>query len=113
MSKYSITVNSAIKKLDIAVEGTVSPAEAESFIKDYNRKISSIDTSAFEVVFNCTDLNVSAPDMLLILKGCFELYKQANYKKYTFLMKKNVVLKMQLSRLAREVGLANMEFIES
>jgi len=46
------------------------------------------------------------------LESCYRLYKESGFQRVIFEIKKSPVLKMQLSRLARNTGLTDVEVIE-
>jgi hypothetical protein len=50
-------------------------------------------------------------DMITMLKGCIEMYKKDEFKKVVYDCKKNLIVRMQIARLSREVGLPNFEVI--
>lgn len=112
MGSYNLAADTAAKRLDVKVEGTMSAEDAGGFIEQYNKVISTFDPSEYEIVLDCTTLNVSTSDVLPMLEQCYILYKQSGFHKVVFTIAKNPVLKMQLSRVARATKLDNYEIIE-
>lgn len=112
MGTFSFAPNSALKTLNVVVEGTISTEDAGRFIQEYNTIVDGFDPTQYEIILDCTTLNVSSPDTLPMLEQCYILYKESGFKKVTFTIAKSPVLKMQLSRVARAVKLENYEIIE-
>ncbi|WP_035284125.1 MULTISPECIES: hypothetical protein [unclassified Clostridium] len=110
MKKYQMSVDKGKKEMNIRVWGMFEASDANSFIEDFKKELSSIQTSEFILAFDAKDLNVSKPEMLPMLEGCFKMYKECNFKKVTAKVENNVTLKMQLSRIGRNSGL-NIEVI--
>ncbi|ETT62709.1 hypothetical protein BSK66_18560 [Paenibacillus odorifer] len=113
MGNFNFATNAADQKLNVQVEGTMSPEDAERFINEYNQIISAFDPKQYEIILDCKTLNVSSKDTLPMLEQCYILYKQSGFKKVTFIIAKSPVLKMQLSRVARATKLENYEIIEA
>ncbi|ASS68537.1 MULTISPECIES: hypothetical protein [unclassified Paenibacillus] len=112
MGSFNIDLDRTNKVFNAQVEGTFSPEDGMNSVEAYKATIATIDTSEYEIRIDCTLLNVSAPSSLPILEGCFALYKEDGFKKVSLLLAKNPVLKMQLGRVARGVGLENCEITE-
>lgn len=111
--KYLLTVNSAQKTMSLQIlVPSFTPADAQAFVADFNRKVQSITASEFTFNLDCTEMTVVTPQMVPELEACYKLYKEAGFKKVIFKVKNNVILKMQLGRLARGVGLSQVEFEE-
>lgn len=109
--KYTMGINPAKKEMNITIIGNFSNEQALQFISDYNSKVKSINAADYTLCLDCTDLNVVTPDLVDSLEACYALYKSSNFKHVVFEISKTAILKMQLSRIARKVGL-NAEFIE-
>ncbi|MNI67107.1 hypothetical protein D3C73_1227180 [compost metagenome] len=112
MGSFKFATNTAESTLYVQVEGTMSEEDAGSFIKEYNQTVSKFDPTQYEIALDCTNLNVSSPDVLPMLEQCYLLYQQSGFKKVIFTIAKSPVLKMQLSRVARSTKLENYEIIE-
>ncbi|MNP80855.1 hypothetical protein D3C76_1790610 [compost metagenome] len=74
--------------------------------------MSRFDPAKYDIVLDCTGLNVSTSDVLPMLEQCYLLYQQSGFKKVVFTITKSPILKMQLSRVARSTNLENYEIIE-
>lgn len=112
MGAFNFKTNKAGKKFDIAVSGTFSEQDAVAFITQYNKETSAFAPKEYDIELDCTELNVSSQDVLPMLEQCYKLYIESGFKKVIFKIAKNVVLKMQLGRVARTTGLKNYEIIE-
>lgn len=112
MGSFNIQVDDANKVFHAEVEGTFSPEDGMKSIEAYQSSIAKIFVPDYVIDIDCTKLNVSAPDALPILEGCFQLYKKDGFKRVTLKIAKNPILKMQLSRIARAVQLDNLEILE-
>ncbi|EHB63572.1 MULTISPECIES: hypothetical protein [Paenibacillus] len=112
MGSFNIKIDQAAKVFHAEVEGTFSPEDGMASIEAYGKAISTISVPEYEIDIDCTKLNVSAPETLPLLEGCFEMYKKDGFKKVTLRISKNPILKMQLGRVARGVKLDNYEIIE-
>lgn len=86
------------------------PEDANGFVEEFKKTLSTIKASEFVLSFDAKELNVSKPEMLPMLEGCFKMYKDCEFKKVVANVENNVTLKMQLSRLGRNVGL-NIEIV--
>ncbi|KAF4325451.1 hypothetical protein G195_000919 [Phytophthora kernoviae 00238/432] len=75
--------------------------------------IAPINTKEYELNIDCKKLNVTAPEIVPLLEGCLQMFKKDEYKKVVLTLENNAILKMQLSRLGRSVGLDNLEIIST
>lgn len=89
-----------------------TPQQVDEFVKDYQRKVSSIDAKLFDLKVDCTDMDIITQDMIPRLENSFREYKETGFKKVIFTIKKNPIIKMQLNRVARNTGLTNAEVVE-
>lgn len=105
--KYQIKVNNENNEVELNIEGNAEQEELQEFLKDYNDTISKIKPETMELIVDCTKMQVLTSDMVPALESCFELYKTSGFKQVVFTIQSNAVLKMQLSRLARNSGLTN------
>ncbi|PLR76208.1 hypothetical protein CU633_16890 [Bacillus sp. V3-13] len=110
--KYSMKVNQGAQTMELMVGGTFTPADVDSFIKDYQRNVASIDAKSFSLELDCTTMNLVTPEMVPLLESCYKLYKESGFKQVIFKIKQSTILKMQLSRLARNTGLQNAQVVE-
>lgn len=115
--KFQLNLDKPKKTLFAEVSGSFGPADANGFLEEYITVLKTINANEYTLMFDCENLKVtgkdvkSGVDMTPLLKGCIEQYKNDGFKKVVFKCKKNLIVKMQISRLSREVGLPNFEAI--
>lgn len=111
--KFELSLNKTEKVLKANVSGTFRPEDANDFLEEYMYNIKNIDPKDFHLSFDCRKLNVAGKDlktntdMSQLLKACIEQYKKDGFKKITVDCKGNLITKMQISRLAKEVDIPN------
>jgi len=110
MKKYDMSLDKTNKQLNVTIGGMFEPEDANGFVKEFTATLSTIQASEFILSFDANELRVSKPEMLPMLEGCFKMYKDFGFKKVVAKVGNNVTLKMQLSRVARNVGL-NLEVV--
>lgn len=106
MGKYVITVKPQL--LDMSFEGIFSPAEVQAFVADFQNQVKKINPVSYTLRLDGTKLAVSAKDMQELLKGCLQLYKASGFDKVILSIGDNVVVKMQVQRLAKEIGFTDI-----
>jgi hypothetical protein len=113
--KFKLNLDRCNKVLHAKAFGFFEPEDANGFVAEYTSNINTINAKEYELSFDCTELKVagkdtkSGIDMTSMLKACLEQYKKDGFNKVTFHCKGNVLMKMQLGRLSKEVGLSNCE----
>lgn len=105
MAKTTIQVNSVKKVVNMTVAGRMTMSDAELFIKEYQVKIGPLNGPDFELEVDATDMQVLTPEMTENLTEVMKMYKKTGFKKVTVIITQTPVLKMQLSRIARNAGL--------
>ncbi|SES17860.1 hypothetical protein SAMN04487944_1226 [Gracilibacillus ureilyticus] len=105
MSKTTILVDPSKKVVNMAVAGKMTMEDAELFVKEYNAKIGPINGEEFELMVDCTEMKVLTPEMGANLEEVMKMYKNTGFKKITYMIKENNILKMQLTRISRNAGL--------
>jgi len=93
------------KELDVKVWGMYEEKDAESFMEEFQKIVSTIQPSQYILSFDCKELKVSTRDMVPMLESCFKMYKDLNFKKVIINAGNNATLKMQFTRIARNSGL--------
>lgn len=109
---FTIKVNQAKKSVDMVIRGSFTPQKAVEFVNDYQTKVTSVEAKDFTLKLDCSDLNVVTPAMIPDLENCYRMYGSSGFGKVLFEIKKNPIIKMQLSRIARTTGLTNVEIVE-
>lgn len=112
MATATIRVNAVKKAVSMTVAGKMTMNEAELFIKEYQTKIGPLNGPDFELEADATEMQLLTPEMAENLTEVMKMYKQTGFKKITATITKNPMLKMQLSRIARNAGLTQFTIIE-
>lgn len=113
--KYELKLDKVNKILSSKVGGSFRPTDANGFLQEYNTILKGINANEYKLMFNCKELKVTGTDiksgvnMTEMLKGCIEQYKKDGFKKVVVDCEKNIILKMQISRISKEVGILNFE----
>ena len=108
---YTMNVNRAKKELNIMIVGNFTTEQAQRYASDYNANVKSINPSEYVLRLDCRDLNVITQDLVDSLEACYSLYQSSRFNKVIIEIKQVAILKMQLNRLARKVGL-NCDIVE-
>lgn len=103
---YEMKLNQVAKELYVRVEGTFTEQKAMQFMNDYKRHTGSINPSAYTLRLDSKGLDVVTQQMVPSLEQCFHLYKETGFGKVQIELKNNPVIKLQISRIARQTGLA-------
>lgn len=111
--KYEMKLNPAAKEFFIQVEGSFTEDKANQFITDYKRHISKINPADYKLRLDSKSLHLVTQEMQPSLEGCLELYKQSQFGEVIIELNKSAVAKMQISRLANNVGLSNITITQS
>ncbi|MEW4429413.1 MULTISPECIES: hypothetical protein [Paenibacillus] len=113
MGSFILKTDVPNKVLNIELEGSFSQEDGLRSISAYQDTIAPIDPREYELRIDCKKLNVTAPEIVPLLEGCLALFKKDGFKKVVLTLENNAILKMQLSRLGRAVGLDNLEIIST
>ncbi|WP_172196473.1 hypothetical protein [Saccharibacillus qingshengii] len=109
---YSIQTNQSAKKVDMKVSGTFTPQDYQNFVRDYAKMASSIDAKNFTLEVDCREMDLLGTEEVDKLKGSFASYKETGFQKVVFIISSaQMIIKMQLARVAREAGLTNTEIV--
>ncbi|NGM80806.1 hypothetical protein G5B47_00105 [Paenibacillus sp. 7124] len=111
MGKFILKTDSAKKIINIELEGTFTEEDGLKSIQAYQETINPITPSEYLLDIDCRKLNVTAPDVVPLLEGCFLMFKKDGFDKVKLTLESNPVLKMQLARLGRKAGLENLDII--
>lgn len=109
---YSMSIDKIKKEMNVTILGNFTPEQALTFINEYNAKVATVTPSDYTLRLDCLDLKVVTPDLIPALEDCYTLYNQSGFSKVLFEIKNNPIVKMQLNRIMRKVGLNNAEIIE-
>ncbi|WP_025689328.1 hypothetical protein [Paenibacillus zanthoxyli] len=111
MGKFILKTDAAKKVIEIELEGAFSEEDGLKSIQAYKETITGITPADYQLKIDCRKLNVTAPEVVPLLEGCFIMFKGDGFEKVNLTLENNPVLKMQLSRLGRKAGLENLEII--
>lgn len=109
---YSIKVNPAEKTMEMMISGTFTPQDYENFVKDYIASTASVDATEYKLVGDCREMDLLRQEEVEKLKASFSRYKESGFQQVVInITQAQMINKMQLTRVAREAGLSNIEFI--
>lgn len=109
---YKVEINNTKKSFNLTFEGVFTPTEVDAFLKEYQAKISSINSTDYILIANATNISISKQDMLPLMKNCFSLYMQTPFKKRYIVEGSSAVTNMQMKRVSKEIN-AEFSFIKS
>lgn len=110
--KFIFKNSPSTKTLSIFLQGQFQESDGLAYIKAYNKNISAIKASEYTLELDCRNLAVTTQDLTPMLQACFESYKKDGFKKIVAILTSNqLVLKMQLNRLAGNVKLSNFQIV--
>ncbi|WP_229696076.1 hypothetical protein [Paenibacillus albidus] len=113
MGKFVLKTDTAKKVINIELDGTFSEEDGVKSIQAYQQTINPINPADYELQIDCRKLNVTAPDVVPLLEGCFVMFKSDGFVRVNLTLENNPILKMQLARLGRKAGLDNLEIIST
>lgn len=107
----SFSIKSAQNELDIAFEGLFSPEDAKRFVTEFQKVVQKINPATCHLKLDGTKLSASPNEMQQMLKNVLSMYKQMGFKNVTIAFGSNAIVKMQVKRLANEIGFDNFNVI--
>lgn len=110
LSTYQIRKDAVNKKIFISVGDKMTKDVAGKFVREYDMTVRSVNAAEYTLDIDCTHMKVLTPELADELEASFNVYKASGINKILFQIQDDIVLKMQVSRLARKVGLTNTEF---
>ncbi|OBZ18813.1 hypothetical protein A8L34_04450 [Bacillus sp. FJAT-27264] len=113
MGKFILNTDSVKKIINVELDGTFSEEDGIKSIQAYQQTINPITPADYELHFDCRKLNVTAPNVVPLLEGCFVMIHKDGFVKVKLTLENNPILKMQLARLGRKAGLDNLEIIST
>jgi hypothetical protein len=81
MKKFDMSLDKTNKELKVKVWGMYVSNDANSFVTDFTKIASAIQTSEFILHFDTAELKLSTRKETLEVKECFEIWKDFNFKK--------------------------------
>lgn len=109
MSSYTMNIEKSKKIFSIALEGNFGKDDILNYLEDFKKNLSNINPGEYQLEFEANKFKVLPQDLLPAFTKCFELYKEANFKKIIANVGDNAVQKMQVRRVMTSVGLDNFE----
>lgn len=110
LATYQIRKDVTNKTIHISVGDKMTKEIAEKFVREYDMTVRSVNAAEYTLDIDCTNMKVLTPELADELEASFNVYKASGINKIIFQIQNDIVLKMQVSRLARKVGLMNTEF---
>lgn len=105
----SYNFSTSFKEMNISFEGAFTPEDAQNFVNDFKNQVVKVNPATCYLNLDGTKLAISPAQMVDMLRSCFAMYKAAGFNHVTMNPGSNVVLRMQVSRLAKEAGLTDFE----
>ncbi|GAA0485588.1 hypothetical protein GCM10008986_08610 [Salinibacillus aidingensis] len=112
MKKYDIQVQHEKKTIDMVVRGSFSEQDVQNFMRDYQNAVSSIKAGEYTLEIDCTNLDILTQDMVPQMEASLNMYKESGFHTVQLNIRNNAVLKLQLHRLARSIGLKNAKTVD-
>lgn len=110
--KFEFKKDTADKKISIIVNGRIEDGFFDEFIKSYTSTVSSVNASEYTLDVDFTTVPITPQNLTDVLRDALKLYKKDNFKKINvYLSQSQIIVKMQIKRIANEIGLNNVELI--
>lgn len=108
---YTLKLNQTSKKVELMVYGKFAEEKEQEFIKEFQSIVSKINPVEYTLSADCSDMQVLSQEYIDNLSQTIAMYKQVGFQNIEIKIEASPVIKMQLNRVARNVG-ANLTFIE-
>lgn len=105
MGKITLNKNTTLKIVDVIVDGSLQLEESLSYETAFKNLLKEIIPSEYSLTVQASTMSVANQEIQMILKKLFLLYKTVKFKSISFHTGNNAILKMQCSRIAKEIGL--------
>ncbi|MRG87352.1 hypothetical protein [Salinibacillus xinjiangensis] len=112
MKKYDINIVNDKNTIEMAVRGSFKEEDVQNFVRDYQSAVSRVNVENFTLEVDCTNMDILRQEMIPQLENSFKMYNESGFKTVQFNTKSNAILKLQLHRLARNVGMKNAKIVE-
>jgi hypothetical protein len=109
MGKYKIAVTP--DKINLTLEGKFTQEEIQQFSDSFQSEMKKINPTQYTLEIDAAKFQVLPSELHDSLKGCFELYQHFGFKQVLMHHETNVILSMQVKRIASEAGLLNFDII--
>lgn len=111
MKGYTINIEKEPKIFAITLKGNFGEDDIANYIEDFKKNLSTVNPSEYQLNFEASEFKVLPQELVPALKDCFEVYKQANFKKININVGNNTIQKMQVRRVINSIGITNFEFL--
>jgi arginine/lysine/ornithine decarboxylase len=111
MGTYKLNYNSDKKTFEVLAEGMFDLTDAENYKAAFLKKVTEFDPTQSILEIDCQNQGITGGEVQEVLKECYQIYKNCNFEKVIFIVGSSTILKMQLNRIAKEIGLPNYEII--
>jgi hypothetical protein len=112
MRKYKISVDKINNQLNIRMWGILELEDINGFVEELKKEVDTIRATAFGLVFDVRELKVLKPEILPLAEVYLKMYKNYKFIGVTVEVGDNLTLKMQLGRIAKNVGV-NSKLVQS
>lgn len=109
MQTYHITKEN--KKIFITVERTLISGNTQQYLSDFSKIMEGVNPHEYELFIDGTKYIITSLEMQDTLKMHLTHFKELGFKKITIKIGNNVVLKLQVSRIAKYAGLEDVEIL--
>jgi hypothetical protein len=100
------------KVLHIIVEGSFNENIGLKFLAYYNNILKKINSQKTNLIIESQNLNISLPNMIEIMKQCYQLYNSSNFTKMIVVLPTSVTVALQAKNKAKDAGFTG-EFAKS
>lgn len=101
---YEIKYEQDKKVLHIIVSGFFKEEDGLGFLNNYNENLSKINAKDVTLIIESQDLKTSSPDMLSIMKNCYQLYNSSGFKNMIIVLPESPTAEIQAKRIAQNAG---------
>ena len=107
----SFSIKAAGNSLDVVCEGLFAPEDAKRFVTEFQKESKKVNPATCQLTLDGSKLSTSPAEMQEMLSGILNMYKQMGFRNVTIAFGGNAIAKMQVKRLAKEVGIDNFNVI--
>jgi hypothetical protein len=101
---YSMSYEQNKNVFHIVVSGFFKEEDGLSFLKYYNDKLKKFNIANTTLIIESQNLKASAPNMLKIMKQCYQLYNHSGFKKMIIVLPSSPTSALQAKRMAQDAG---------
>lgn len=104
MGSYTMNYVAAQKKMRVTTEGFFTPAEAQTYIKEYKTKVAALNAKECILEVDATRQSVTDSEVKKLLAEAFKLYQSSGFKSVVIETGGNAIFSMQCKNIAKENG---------